>query len=80
MVPGQVVSTFADLEEPFDLVTLWDVLEHIVSPVPFLSDVHPLVRPGGRLMVSSPNFAAMKLRWEIARLDPGRFLHDRAAS
>jgi len=33
--------------ESFDLVTLWDVIEHLHDPLGQLREIHALVRPGG---------------------------------
>lgn len=38
----------------FDLVTSWDVLEHVNDPAGFLRLLLGLVRPGGALMLSTP--------------------------
>jgi 2-polyprenyl-3-methyl-5-hydroxy-6-metoxy-1,4-benzoquinol methylase len=39
----------------FDLVTAWDVLEHIFDPVPFLRRTAALLAPGGRVFLRTPN-------------------------
>ncbi len=39
----------------FDLVTAWDVLEHIHDPLPFLSTIGSLLAPGGRAFIRTPN-------------------------
>ncbi len=38
----------------FDLVTFWDVLEHVNDPLAFLADCRRLLATGGRLMFSTP--------------------------
>jgi hypothetical protein len=70
---GRVVADLDDLGTPFDVITLWDVLEHSTDPVALASSLRPLLRPGGRIVVDSPNFAAMKLRWWWLQRDPQRF-------
>jgi 2-polyprenyl-3-methyl-5-hydroxy-6-metoxy-1,4-benzoquinol methylase len=40
---------------PFDTIVAYDVLEHVVDPLPVVSGLLPLVVPGGRLHVSVPN-------------------------
>ncbi len=70
---GRVVADLDDIRPPFDVITLWDVLEHSADPVPLASSLRPLLRSGGRIVVDSPNFAAMKLRWWWLRRDPQRF-------
>jgi SAM-dependent methyltransferase len=41
----------------FDVITLWDVLEHVLRPDPLLARCHALLRPGGVCFVRSPNVA-----------------------
>jgi 2-polyprenyl-3-methyl-5-hydroxy-6-metoxy-1,4-benzoquinol methylase len=41
----------------FDLITSWDVLEHIFEPLPFLRAARRLLAPGGRLFLRTPNEA-----------------------
>jgi SAM-dependent methyltransferase len=43
-----------------------DVLEHLVDPARVLRDVHPLLAPEGRLLVSIPNVAHWSVRRELA--------------
>jgi SAM-dependent methyltransferase len=38
----------------FDVVTLWDVLEHVTEPVAFLARCSGLLRPGGYLFLNTP--------------------------
>lgn len=49
------VSWFADLEpESFDLVTAFDVLEHIEDDAGAVRDLHRALRPGGTMLVHVP--------------------------
>lgn len=41
----------------YGLVTMCDVIEHLVDPMRALRDAHDVLRPGGRLIVSTPNCA-----------------------
>ena len=75
VVPDRVRADPADFTGTFDVVTLWDVLEHVREPIEFAAGLRPRLRPGGRLLVGSPNFAALQLRWPLLRRDPARF-HD----
>lgn len=54
----------------FDLVTLWDVIEHIPTPQEVLQQVRTLIKPGGRLLLETQNVAS---RW--ARLLGRRWHH-----
>lgn len=42
-------------EREFDLLTLFDVLEHTPEPAWFLRRLKPLIKPGGHLAVTLPN-------------------------
>ncbi len=42
-------------DETFDLVRAKDVLEHVPAPMAFLSEVHRILRPGGRTELWAPN-------------------------
>lgn len=44
---------FAD-RAPFDLVTFWDVCEHLPNPVDFLTRAFSLIKPGGHVVVKVP--------------------------
>jgi 2-polyprenyl-3-methyl-5-hydroxy-6-metoxy-1,4-benzoquinol methylase len=39
----------------FDIVTLWDVIEHIADYEKFLSDIYDVLRPGGFAIIKTPN-------------------------
>jgi 2-polyprenyl-3-methyl-5-hydroxy-6-metoxy-1,4-benzoquinol methylase len=39
----------------FDVVTLWDVIEHVPDPKSVLQRVKPLLAPGGLLVLKTPN-------------------------
>ena len=41
----------------FDIVTMWDVLEHMKEPVEELQRVHARLRPGGLLIFSTLDIA-----------------------
>ncbi|GLQ07921.1 class I SAM-dependent methyltransferase [Sneathiella chinensis] len=42
--------------QQFDCLILSDVLEHLVDPEATLAQCLPLLRPGGRIIISIPNF------------------------
>ena len=42
-------------DEQFDLVTLWDVFEHLPNPVQTLEICRKILKPGGVLLLSLPN-------------------------
>lgn len=42
----------------FDVVTLWDVIEHVADPVPLLAEVARVLRPDGRLVLSTGDWGS----------------------
>lgn len=62
------------LDEQFDVVIGADVLEHLINPGLVLEGVREVLAPGGRVMVSIPNFAHWYPR---ARVVSGRFRYER---
>jgi 2-polyprenyl-3-methyl-5-hydroxy-6-metoxy-1,4-benzoquinol methylase/Zn ribbon nucleic-acid-binding protein len=53
--------------EPLDAVSLWNVLEHVPSPRAFLGKSFEVLRPGGFLFASVPNFQSLSQRLLNAR-------------
>jgi 2-polyprenyl-3-methyl-5-hydroxy-6-metoxy-1,4-benzoquinol methylase len=43
-------------EETFDLVVSMDVIEHVPDPRPWVRDIVRMMRPGGRLFLTTPNY------------------------
>jgi 2-polyprenyl-3-methyl-5-hydroxy-6-metoxy-1,4-benzoquinol methylase len=46
----------------FDIVSSFEVIEHISDPVAFLTELTKYVRPGGRLIVMTDNFESEPVR------------------
>ncbi|MBN1502050.1 class I SAM-dependent methyltransferase [Candidatus Woesearchaeota archaeon] len=42
--------------ERFDVVTLWDVIEHVPDPIVTLKNVHRVLKPKGHIVLSTPDF------------------------
>jgi 2-polyprenyl-3-methyl-5-hydroxy-6-metoxy-1,4-benzoquinol methylase len=63
---GDVETMEVPLDDgSFDVVLLGDVIEHLRDPMAALARLRPLLRPGGRLVVSTPNVANWALRLSL---------------
>ena len=56
--------------DSYDVLTLFEVIEHVPDPVAFLQRAGEVVRPGGLVYVTTPNFSSADRRllgkgWEI---------------
>jgi SAM-dependent methyltransferase len=65
--------------ERFDVITFWDVLEHLPDPRGALEAAGRLLRPGGVVLLSLPNFSSYQARhfredWYALRF-PGHLHH-----
>jgi 2-polyprenyl-3-methyl-5-hydroxy-6-metoxy-1,4-benzoquinol methylase len=47
---------------PFDVITMWDVIEHLTDPVRVLAKLHRLLRPGGLLAFTTHNLDSLAAR------------------
>jgi 2-polyprenyl-3-methyl-5-hydroxy-6-metoxy-1,4-benzoquinol methylase len=57
-----LAATLAAADYPpdhFDAVTLWMVIEHIPEPAQLVRDIHRVLKPGGVLLISTPNFQSL---------------------
>jgi SAM-dependent methyltransferase len=52
-VHSETLATRVSSGARYDVVTMWDVLEHLADPRKELEHVHSLLRPGGRLYLST---------------------------
>ena len=73
---------FEEVEYPagyFDIVTLWQVLEHVPQPLVMLRKVHRILKSGGILAVTTPDFGGILARilgrrwWNIRKLHVNQF-------
>ena len=46
----------------FDVLTLWDVLEHVTDPLGFLTSCAQLIKPGGYLFANLPDISSLQAR------------------
>lgn len=62
----------------FDVVSLCDVLEHVPSPTKFLEEVTRILKPGGYILINTPNAESivakiLRTRWHL--IVPPEHLH-----
>jgi 2-polyprenyl-3-methyl-5-hydroxy-6-metoxy-1,4-benzoquinol methylase len=57
------LEEFTGHEGEFDIITMWDVLEHLAYPVAALEKIARLLKPGGILMLSTPNLESFDRAW-----------------
>jgi SAM-dependent methyltransferase len=57
----------AQPEAKFDIITMWDVIEHLREPWKDLTDLSDLLQPDGWLLLSTPNAACLKARFDRER-------------
>lgn len=60
-----IVSVLDDMqlhEQQFDVVVLWDVIEHIPDVIPVLKRCYKLIRPGGVLVLKTPNADGLRMQ------------------
>jgi len=55
-------------DETFDLITANMVVEHVTDPTALFSELHRVLRPGGRVLIHTPNATGYTTR--LARLCP----------
>ena len=64
----------------FDVVTLWQVLEHVPYPLSMLREVYRILKPGGLVVISTPDFGSLLARilrrrwWNVRRLHINQFV------
>jgi 2-polyprenyl-3-methyl-5-hydroxy-6-metoxy-1,4-benzoquinol methylase len=47
----------------FDVITMWQSLEHVHRPLEVLRSAYDLLVPGGKLVVAVPNFNSLGSEW-----------------
>ena len=61
LTEGDLLKTEFPLSS-FEVVTLWQVLEHLPRPVEVLKRIRALLKPGGILVIAVPNFDSVQAR------------------
>lgn len=67
---GEPLESAAPRLGQFDVITLWQVLEHVNNPIEVLRGLSGLLSPDGVMIVSVPNFQS----WQ-SRIFRGRWFH-----
>jgi SAM-dependent methyltransferase len=62
IVVGSVEAMLRQRLGEFDVITAFDIIEHTRDPVGFLGDLRDLLRPGGTLLLTTPD-VHHPLRW-----------------
>jgi len=57
------VSKSGFIDNFFDVVTLFDVIEHLTSPTKFLKEVHKVIKPGGYFIACTPNISSWQAKF-----------------
>lgn len=69
-----ICSRLEDVDLPprsFDVITMWDVIDHILHPDPLLRRCRALLRDGGICFLRTPNVTIQLLRARINKLARG---------
>jgi len=71
-------------ELSFDFIFLWEVIEHLREPWRELAELRKLLRPGGRIVISTPNASGLNARLLRSRwynyMNPTHFYYFAPAS
>lgn len=70
IICGDVNALLSRQPERFDVVTAFDIIEHVQNPAKFLEEIREILRPGGVLAISSPDTGhflryMMRSRWPM---------------
>ncbi|EPG76324.1 putative methionine biosynthesis protein MetW [Leptospira fainei serovar Hurstbridge str. BUT 6] len=70
-VHSGIVQTSNLPKEKFDIITLWDVIEHIPRPHALITYLFTLLKPGGFLFIQTPNFPVQLFKAKLKVLISG---------
>ena len=62
-VPGNMNEPLPFEDDGFDAVVCIDGIEHIERPFDFIEQCGRIVRPGGAIVLSTPNISSLRSRW-----------------
>ncbi len=63
-------SEVKSLYNQFDVITLWDVIEHIENPEKVIEFCYDLLKPGGILYIKTPNAIGLEIKKKIFNIFP----------
>lgn len=75
---GTIEQAFSGRRALYDVITASHVIEHVPEPAAFLAQCRALLRPGGRLVLKTPNarsYGARRYGAAWRGLEPPRHLH-----
>jgi 2-polyprenyl-3-methyl-5-hydroxy-6-metoxy-1,4-benzoquinol methylase len=49
-------------DQSFDVITMWDVIEHVTQPGEVLGSIHRMLKPDGLLLVNYPDYGSWMAR------------------
>ncbi|WP_136987744.1 class I SAM-dependent methyltransferase [Synechococcus sp. UW69] len=55
-------SSIGEVNRSFDVITLWDVLEHIPDPIAYIKNIKANLKPGGLLFIQIPTCDSLSAR------------------
>jgi len=63
--------------EKFDLITVWDVIEHVEKPVDFLSIINSTLKEDGFLVLKMPNTRSISVRFymKLSHISKRDYIH-----
>ncbi len=59
-VCGQELKNCGYADNAFDVLTMFDVVEHLAKPSDFIKDAYRVIKPGGYFIACTPNIASIQ--------------------
>jgi 2-polyprenyl-3-methyl-5-hydroxy-6-metoxy-1,4-benzoquinol methylase len=59
LIIGPLDAPLAGFDRTFDVVTMWDVIEHLENPLSALHSIKSRLKPGGYLFLSTPDSGSL---------------------
>lgn len=58
-IKNQILTKSSFIDQKFDLITLWDVIEHLDDPKEVISTIYQKLKKGGRLIMSTGDIGSL---------------------